>query len=221
MHQEIIQTVRLGALFKGMSDMEIDDVITSLNGYIRKYRKNEILLHAGSHTDQIGVVLSGTLFVEVNDLWGSRTILHRVHECGYFAEVFALIPGSRSPVDVRAETDCDILYLQIGNLPDDIRRKNAVQLLRENLLEISISMNLAQTTRSLHTSPRTIRGKVLAYLNTCAFRNHSKEFEIPFNRQQLADYLCIDRSALSRELALMQKEGIIRFHSNHFLILDQ
>lgn len=213
------QQLKAVSLFHGMQDEEIEELITLLNGYEKHYAKDEILLHAGDTTDRLGVVLKGSVFVEFNDLWGNRTILNKVSEHGFFGEVFAMMGGTKILVDVRAETDCDVLYLQIGNLPDEVRRQKTVHELSSNLLKISMSMNLSLTTRSLHTSQRTIREKVLSYLSTCALQSGKKEFDIPFKRQELADYLCIDRSALSKELSAMQEEGIIRYRKNHFRIL--
>ena len=87
-----------------------------------------------------------------------------------------------------------------------------------NLLMISVQKNLHLSNRSFHTSPKTIRGRVMAYLNSVSLRKGNREFDIPFDRQQLADYLNLDRSALSKELGKMRKEGIIQTHKNHFAL---
>ena len=89
-----------------------------------------------------------------------------------------------------------------------------------NLLLISSYKNLLLSGRSFHTSPKTIRGRVMAYLTSVSLQKHSREFDIPFDRQQLADYLNLERSALSKELGKMQKEGILTTRKNHFTIHD-
>ena len=88
-----------------------------------------------------------------------------------------------------------------------------------NLLTISARKNLALSGRSFHTAPKTIRGRVLSYLNTVSLQKHSNEFDIPFDRQHLADYLNLERSALSKELGKMQRDGLILVRKNHFVIL--
>ena len=87
-----------------------------------------------------------------------------------------------------------------------------------NLLTISAHKNLHLSGRSFHISPKTVRGRVMAYLNTVSLQKHSKEFDIPFDRQQLADYLNLERTALSKELGRMQKEGLIWTRKSHFVV---
>ena len=88
-----------------------------------------------------------------------------------------------------------------------------------NLLQISAHKNLTLSLRSFHTAPKTVRGRIMAYLNSVSLQNHSAEFDIPFNRQQMADYLSLDRTALSKELGRMRNEGVILFRKNHFKIM--
>ena len=123
-------------------------------------------------------------------------------------------------VDVRANEDCRVLLLRLGDLSrgDVLQRSWGCRLIA-NLLIISTHKNLALSGRSFHTAPRTIRGRVLAYLNSIALRTHTREFDIPFDRQQLADYLNVDRTALSKELGKMREEGILRCRRSHFVLL--
>jgi len=88
-----------------------------------------------------------------------------------------------------------------------------------NLLLVSSHKNLMLSGRSFHISPKSVRGRIMAYLNSVSLKNHNKIFDIPFDRQQMADYLNLDRTALSKELGRMKKEGIIDFHKNHFKIV--
>ena len=122
-------------------------------------------------------------------------------------------------VDVTASEDCRVLCLRSGRIQS---LKNSLEpwTLKyiTNLLTISMHKNLILSGRSFHTAPKTIRGRVMAYLNSVSLQKHSREFDIPFDRQQLADYLNLERSALSKELGKMQKDKLIFCKKNHFLI---
>ena len=122
-------------------------------------------------------------------------------------------------VDVTANEDCRILFLRIGSLSQLMSARNTwTQKLVTNLLTISAHKTLTLSGRSFHTSPKTIRGRVMAYLNSVSLQKGANEFDIPFDRQQLADYLNLERTALSKELGKMQKDKIISVNRNHFII---
>ena len=131
-----------------------------------------------------------------------------------------MMPDTKVLVDVRAEEDSHILFLKVNCLLDENPHPKAiVNKLTKNLLRISMNMNLRLTTRNFHTSPKTIRERILAILNTYAIETGEKYFDIPYDRQALADYLNVDRSALSKELSAMKKDGLIDYQKNHFRIL--
>ncbi len=124
-------------------------------------------------------------------------------------------------VDVTASEDCRILFLRSGRI-QSLKSSLEPWALKyiTNLLMISMHKNLILSGRSFHTAPKTIRGRVMAYLNSVSLQMHSREFDIPFDRQQLADYLNLERSALSKELGKMQKDGLVSCRKNHFIILQ-
>ena len=200
-------------LFYGMSDEEIKAALLVLYAEEKNYKKNDLILVAGNVTDRLGLVMAGSVRIESNDMWGNRTILGNVGAGQLFAETYALLEDEPLLVDVSANENCRILFFKVGSL----KKLKLVS----NLLMISAHKNLHLSGRSFHTSPKTIRGRVMAYLNSVSLRNGSKEFDIPFDRQQLADYLNLERSALSKELGRMQKEGIIHTHKKHFVILSR
>ncbi|MEE3421004.1 MAG: Crp/Fnr family transcriptional regulator [Lachnospiraceae bacterium] len=207
-------------LFKGMAESEIENALTCLRAREASYKKNEILLHAGDRTSDLGLILEGSVFIENNDFMGNRSIVTSLGRHQFFGEVFASLPETPALVDVRAGNDCRILYLHIRSLMEDSACPDPiVDKLLKNLLFISMNMNLRLTVRSFHTSPRTIRERVLAYLNTVSIESGETYFDIPYDRQALADYLNVDRSALSKELSAMKKDGIIDYQKNHFRIL--
>lgn len=214
-----VQSLKKTALFCGMSEKEIAHALAALSATEKKYRKNAAILHAGGTTKRLGLVLSGSVTVESNDMWGNRTILSHIGAGQIFAETYALLETESLLVDVTANEDCRILFLRIGGLGQLMPARNIwTQKLLANLLTIAAHKNLILSGRSFHTAPKTIRGRVMSYLNSMALQKGSNEFDIPFNRQQLADYLNLERTALSKELGKMRQDGILSVRKNHFII---
>ncbi len=214
-----LQALNEVMIFRGMDTEEIQTALQRLQAEEKPYAKGETILHAGNVTEKMGIVLRGSVLIENNDLWGNRTILSHVGEGQFFAETYALLQKEPMLVDVVANEACRVLFLYIGHLDGNaFSRESWLGKLITNLLTISAHKNLALSERSVHTSPKTIRGRVMAYVNSAALRKHSREFDIPFDRQQLADYLNLERSALSKELGKMQREGILAVRKNHFVI---
>ena len=207
-------------IFRGMSGKEIQTVLADLRAYEKRYEKDSIFLHAGDTTNKMGLVLEGSVTIESNDMWGNRTILSHVGEGQYFAETYALLPDEVLLVDVRANEDCRILFLSIGYLFEGSESAAWKEKIMKNLLMISLHKNLALSGRSFHTSPKSCRGRLLAYLNSVSQQKHSLEFDIPFDRQQLADYLNLERTNMSKELGRMRDEGMIEYRKSHFKLLQ-
>lgn len=206
-------------IFQDMNEKEIEDALTTLSAFEKKYKKNSTIFHAGKITDSMGLVVAGSVIIESNDIWGNRTILSHIGKGDFFAETYALLDQKPMLVDVKANEECHILFIRLNMLKQlhSLKSSWAVKILK-NLLRISLYKNLTLSSRSFHTSPKTIRGRVLAYLNSIALEQGKKEFDIPFNRQQLADYLNIERTSLSKELGKMQRDDIISVKGNHFKI---
>ena len=208
-------------IFNGMSPDEIDQALSELCAIEKAYEKNSLILRAGEITDSLGLVLYGSVTIESNDMWGNRTILSNVGKGGFFAETYALLENEPLLVDVRANENCQILFFKVGSLKKLKSNMNLWSFkLISNILMISANKNLHLSGRSFHTSPKTIRGRVMAYLNSISLKKGSNEFDIPFDRQQLADYLNLERSALSKELGKMKKDGLIEVRKNHFKLLS-
>lgn len=214
-----VQTIKDTQIFAGMSEKEITAALSHLASHEKKYRKGNLVFHAGNVTDNMGLVLQGSVTIESNDLWGNRTILSRVEKGDFFAETYGFLGTQPLLVDVVANESCRVLFLQIGALRGHLTRNEKwVTLLALNLLGISMQKNLMLSGRSFQTAPKTIRGRVMAYLDSLATAKATQEFDIPFDRQQMADYLNVERTALSKELGKMKREGLIRFHKNHFIL---
>lgn len=207
-------------IFHSMSEKEIDEALLTLTANEKKYPKGAAILHAGDTTEQMGLVLEGSVTIENNDIWGNKTILSHVGTGGFFAETYGLLPDEPLLVDVVTNEKSRILFLRIGSLRNmDISSTPWAYKVINNLLTISMHKNLTLSGRSFHTSPKTIRGRVMSYLDTISLRTGNLEFDIPFDRQQMADYLNVERTALSKELTRMESDGLIRFRKNHFELL--
>ena len=204
-------------LFKGMTEEERRLCLEGLEAGERQFTKGNLVFHAGDRTDRMGLVLSGAVTIETNDIWGGCSLLGHVGEGEFFAETYALL-GEVMPVDVKAAKDSRILLLKVGGFLSRDPDCAWEQKLTGNLLTVSARKNLALSGRSFHTAPKTIRGRVMSYLNTVSLQKGSREFDIPFDRQQLADYLNLERSALSKELGKMQRDGLITVRKYHFIL---
>lgn len=165
-------------------------------------------------------MLSGSVSIENDDVWGNKSILDKVGPGQVFAETYACVPGEPLMVSVVAAEDTEILFLDVSRALDGCSNACGSQsrLLR-NLLSISARKNLHLSRRIFHTSSKSIRGRLLSYLSFQAAQHGSNDFEISFNRQQLADYLSVDRSAMSNELSKMQRDGLLTVNRSHFTIL--
>ena len=206
------------ALFEGLSSRDRDEMMAL--GCVRwaAFEKGEAIFHAGDVTAEFGVLLSGEVHVESGDLWGNRVILHSIPAGQAFAETYALC-GVPLMADVVAARASQVLFIRLAALLDEENgaRPWYPRLLR-NLTLLFARKNLAWSGRVFCLSAKGIRNRVMTYLSAQAAQAGAAEFSIPFDRQQLADYLNVERSALSKELGRMQREGILTFRKNHFVL---
>ena len=212
-----ISILSSSVLFKGFDEAEVNSLLSALNAREKKFRKGVMIFHSGDVISTLCFITAGSVTIESNDMWGNRSILNLVSKGQFFAESYALLPNEPMLVDVCANEDCTIVSLDmkaVGRLDESIRAR-----LLGNLLMITTRKNLHLSSRSFHTAPRQVRGRIMAYLNTVSVQKHSREFDIPFDRQQLADYLNVERSVLSNELSKMQRDGLIMCKKNHFEII--
>ena len=206
------------ALFQGCSEEEIMNMSKHLDFRTNSYRKGQVIFGTGSVVTDIGLVLSGSVRIEHTDLWGNKSILGITPAGGVFAESYACIPNEPMMVDAVANEDCDILFISVPKLFTPCSVCVSQNRLIHNLVMISAEKNLQLSRRSLHTSPKTIRGRLSSYFSQQVSAQGSNKIVIPFDRQQLADYLNLDRSALSKELGKMRNDGLIEYHKNTFVI---
>ena len=208
-------------LFRGLEEAEITSLLGCLNATTRSFQKGEVILSEGNITENIGILLSGLAVISCNDIWGNTSILGHVAPGSVFAEVYACIPGEPMLVTVSAAEDTSILFMNVGRVLTTCTNACPFHTrLVRNLLTVCAHRNLQLSQRIQHTSSKSIRGRLMSYFSEYAKRTGSNSFLIPYNRQQLADYLNVDRSTMCNELSKMQKDGIIEYSKNQFLLKD-
>ena len=205
------------SLFRDIPVTEAWQVMDSLSAREKSYRKNACILHAGESVHSFGLILEGHVRIENDDVWGNKSILNQLGPGQVFSESYACVPEARTMVNVIAAEQTRILFFDTKRLLSDCADSFPYRsIILRNLLEISAQKNLHLSRRIFYTSAKSIRGRLLSYLSDQAALHGRYEFDIPFNRQQLADFLNVDRSALSGELSKMKQDGLIDVKKNHF-----
>ncbi len=217
-----LPTMARSPLFKGIAPEDYPQMLACLGGRILHVQKGELIFTTDAPLTTMGVILTGSISLMKEDYWGNRMVLGRSGPGQVIGEVYACLP--KEPMDiwaVAAEPAAVLLLESAPLLHPCASTCGCHATLTRNLIAILSQKALGLTRKMEHTSRRSIRQKVLSYLSEQALHAHTSTFTIPFNRQELADYLGTDRSALSAELSKMQTEGIIAYRRNTFTMLDQ
>ncbi|MDR2180334.1 MAG: Crp/Fnr family transcriptional regulator [Synergistaceae bacterium] len=213
----VFPILRSCPLFFGIEESGLGTLFACLSAVRRRFEKNGFVFAADERADFMGIVLSGAVHVLREDFWGNREILTRVEPGGLFAEAFACADVEKLPVSVMAAEESEILFVnsrRILMLCPSACGFHGVLI--RNLARTLAEKNVMLTQKLEHVTRRTTREKLLSYLSGQAKRAGGNIFDIPFSRQELADYLSVDRSALSAELSRMRNEDLLRWHRNHF-----
>lgn len=216
---EYIGVLRRCPLFDGISAGDMKELLGCLSAVRRSFGKGWYFLRAGEETGQLGVVLSGSVSVVKEDFWGNRSLMTRVGPGDIFAETYACSQGAPLGVSVVAEEDSVVLFIDAARIlttcPSACRRHSRIM---RNLLSAMAAKNLMLSEKLTHMSQRGTREKLLSYLSAEAAKHSGASFVIPFDRQGLADYLSVDRSAMSTELGKLRDEGLVSFRKNSFTL---
>ena len=217
--EDFLPVIRSAPLFFGVSEGELTAMLACLNAEKRDFLKKAFVLRAGDTVESIGLVLSGSVLMIQEDIWGNRNILSKAGPGQTFAAAFACAPGARLNVSVVAETPVTAMFLNVRRVLEVCPSACAhhSRIIR-NLLSELAEKNLRFNEKLTHMSQRSTRAKLMSYLSTEAQRLGKYEFDIPFSRQQLADYLAVDRSGLSQALTTLHTNGLLDFHKNHFVL---
>ena len=204
-------------LFAGIRPEDMDGMLDCIGHYVRDYEKGAVIAFEADIIHHVGVVLKGSVDMVKEDLWGNRTMLVRSPVGEVFGETFACGEEASSLVTFVAAEDTRVLFLSFCRVMHTCSHACVFhQKLVENMVRVIAAKNRELMRKVEVVSKKTLREKILAYLS--AYGDNGP-FTIPLGRVEWAEYLCADRSALTRELAKMKEEGILDYQKNTFRIL--
>lgn len=218
--KKYIAILKKSLLFKGMSEQDLLSMLNCLSATVKDYHKDECVWLSGDQVKQVGLVLGGEVLIIKDDLYGNRSVLSNVCEGDLFGEAFSCAGIKSLPVSVITVSRSTIMLIDYQRIINTCSNTCVFHMkLIKNMLKILADKNIMLTQKINNMSQRTTREKLLSYLADASTRANSRVFKIPFNRQELADYLCVDRSAMSSELGKLKAEGIIDFARSEFKFL--
>ena len=207
-------------LFKGLAEKEIVAILDCLNAKTKSYTRGSYVFEAGQKVISIGIVTSGCVNIVQDDFWGNRTILASVGPNDIFGEAFSCADILEMPVSAICVEKSEIMLIDYRKVATTCTSACVFHTkLIGNMISILANKNVMLTKKIEHISKRNTREKILSYLSEQARQNQKSSFTIPFDRQGLADYLAVDRSAMSYVLSKLRDEGIIKYNKNEFELL--
>ncbi len=218
--EKYIPILKTTQLLSGVDTNEISAMLNCLQAHLRTYQKGEYVLRQGDHICNILLLVEGTLHIQSDDYWGNRSIVNIISVGEMFGEAYVAAENDSIVNDVLAVEDCTVISFSI----EQILRVCSAACRFHSMVIRNLFLAISEKNRRLmqklgYISRRTTREKLISYLSDEAKRHSSSEFTIPFNRQQLADFLSVDRSAMSNELCKMRDEGMLEFQKNRFILL--
>lgn len=211
--------IKNSTLFFGMSDEELKGLLECFHARIKSFDAGEMIIRQGDIITNLYLVLEGKVNIEKDTYWGRRIIVSKLSVNDNIAMAFVASKALESTIDAVAADKTKLLLLNYEKCTSMCQNAcTRHKVLINNMFEILSKENLELLQKIENVSQKSIRDKLLTYLSNEARKNKNNSFEIPFNRQDLADYLNIDRSAMSFELSKLQKEGMIRYEKNKFIL---
>ncbi|MBR4292218.1 MAG: Crp/Fnr family transcriptional regulator [Clostridia bacterium] len=218
--KKYIPILKRTKLFSGISEEDIESMLSCLDASVREFKKGEYVFRGGEHIGQITVLLSGELHIQRDDYWGNRDIVNRISVGEMFGEAYIASESGALPNDVVALEDSTVIFFNVKRITTVCSASCRFHsMVVQNLFYALSEKNRVLVQKLGHISKRSTREKLMSYLSEQAERQNSASFSIPFNRQQLADFLSVDRSAMSNELCKMRDDGLIEFEKNQFRLL--
>lgn len=218
--EKYFEIVKQCSLFTEIDESDLRTLLDCLMAVPRSCRKNEFVFSAGDAISSVGIVMSGVVHVLQEDYWGNRTIIAHIPPGGLFGEAFSCAEIDSLPVSVIAVEKTEVLLIDYKRIVTTCSSSCVFHLaLIKNMLKLLAQKNIMLTQKMEIVTRRTTRERLLAYLSVQAIKVGKNHFTVPFNRQQLADYLSVERSAMSAELSRMQADGLIRTNRSEFELL--
>ena len=216
-----LDVIKKSSLFAGIGSNDIEFIYNTLKCKIKSYKSEETIYSYGDKVTAVYLILEGDIIFIREDIWGNSDILTKIEKGQSFGMVYAFSSQKKSDMKAVTSKGCTLLIIPTDNIYKPFSEKHALrERLIKNVIKTLCDKSIFLTEKLTHISQRKLRDKIIAYLSYESIRNNSSSFYIPYSRQQLAEYLCVDRSALSNELSKMQNEGIILFYKNKFTLLS-
>lgn len=217
--KEYISVLKRTRLFAGVGEEELSLMLNCLGAKLCHYEKGDYVFRQGEYLDNITVLVKGKLHIQRDDFWGNRSIINIIEVGEMFGEAYVAPDSGALINDVVAVDNSTVIFFDINRILNVCPSACKFHSLTVRNLFFAISEKNRRLVQKLgFMSKRTTREKLISYLSEEAKRKNSPTFEIPFNRQQLADFLSVDRSAMSNELCKMRDEGLISFEKNRFTL---
>ena len=218
--EKYFNTIKKCPLFFGIEDSELRTMLNCLNAVTRFYNKNEFIFEAENPVTTVGILLSGNVHVLQEDYWGNRKILASIETAEVFGEAFSCAKVESLPVSVIAADKSEVMLVDYKRIITTCSSACVFHMmLIKNMIKLLAQKNIMLTQKMEIVTHRTTRERLLSYLSAQAIKFGKNSFTIPFDRQQLADYLSVERSAMSAELSRMQTEGLISTNRSEFKLL--
>lgn len=218
--EKYLPVLKKSVLFSGVKEEDIRALLSCVEAKVRRYGKGEYVLQQGEYLDDIAVLTEGSLHIQNDDYWGNRSILGRISIGEIFGEAYAFSREEPLMNDVVAIEDSTVMFINAKKVISTCSSACRFHtLVVQNLFSVLSEKNKKLVQKLGHIGKRSTREKLISYLSQESKRQKSAEITIPFNRQQLADFLSVDRSAMSNELCKMRDEGLLTFRKNVFLLL--
>lgn len=219
--KKYIPILKRTQLFAGVAEEEIGAMLSCLGAKLGEYKKGEYVFREGEHLHYITVLIEGELHIQRDDYWGNRAIVNRIGAGEMFGEAYIAPESGALLNDVLAVEDSIVIFFDVQRIITVCSSACRFHsMVVQNLFFAISEKNRMLVQKIGHISRRTTREKLISYLSEEAKRQNSAQFTIPFNRQQLADFLSVDRSAMSNELGKMRDEGLLTFEKNQFRLLS-
>lgn len=218
--EEYYSLLSASDLFYGLTSEELGSMLHCLGAKIVDTQKGDPVFLEGDPAGFVGIVLEGSIQVVQEDYFGSRSVIHHSGPGDVFAEAFSFTNLDTMPVSGYAVKNSRCMILSCRRMMTVC--SNACTFhnrLVKNLLTLVSRKNLMLNEKIRFMSQRTTREKLLAYLSDQAKKTGSAEFTIPYDRQALADYLSVERSAMSAEISKLKKDGILEVKGSHFRLI--
>lgn len=212
-----LKVLMTASLFQGVTEQDLNAMLGCLGAAERKYKKNDVILLAGTKVTSVGIVAEGTAQITRDDAEGNRTILSDLERADLFAEAYVAAGAVEIPITVIATSDCRIVWIPFGKIVGTCSNSCGFhRTLVQNMMRVIAMKNVLMNEKMRILTCKTTKEKLLTYLSDYSERTGKNKFKIPFSRNELADFLSVDRSAMSRELSRLRDEGYLNYHKNEF-----